>query len=276
MKTCYTCKISKELQDYSPNNRKKDGLDPNCKTCRRERANRYYNNPSPEKVRDENGKVCSKCNEFKIFDEFGVRKNASDGRKSACKSCLNNEDKQYYNENIQKESDRKKLSYQENKTEILEKCKDYRESNKEDISKRRSEDRQVNPEKYKEYGKNWRDKNPGWMNQYAIKRRENDPLFKLQCNIRSRTNALFRYNKWTKTNSFKQYIGCSLEELKIHIEKQFVNGMTWENQGEWHLDHIQPLSSAKTTEELFKLCHYKNLQPLWAIDNLKKCAKIIK
>lgn len=51
--------------------------------------------------------------------------------------------------------------------------------------------------------------------------------------------------------------------------------MTWENRNEWHIDHITPLSSAKTEEELYKLCHYTNLQPLWAEENLKKGNKII-
>ena len=51
--------------------------------------------------------------------------------------------------------------------------------------------------------------------------------------------------------------------------------MSWENQGKWHIDHITPLSSAKTEEEVYRLCHYTNLQPLWAEDNLKKGSKIL-
>ena len=80
--------------------------------------------------------------------------------------------------------------------------------------------------------------------------------------------------KWNKKNKTILYIGCSLEELKLHLEKQFKPGMTWENHGEWHIDHIIPLASAKTEEDLYKLNHYTNLQPLWAIDNLKKSNKI--
>ena len=61
------------------------------------------------------------------------------------------------------------------------------------------------------------------------------------------------------------------------VEEQFVDGMSWDNYGiyGWHIDHIIPLSSAKTEEEIFKLCHYTNLQPLWAVDNLKKSNKLI-
>lgn len=69
--------------------------------------------------------------------------------------------------------------------------------------------------------------------------------------------------------------GCSPEFLKEHLERQFVEGMTWENRNEWHIDHIIPLSSAKTEDELYELCHYTNLQPLWAEDNLKKSNKVL-
>lgn len=108
-------------------------------------------------------------------------------------------------------------------------------------------------------------------------RYKNDILYRLTHLCRIRTKELISRNKWTKKNSFARYIGCTKEELKDHIEKQFVTGMTWENQGHdgWHLDHIIPLDSAKTEEELYKLCHYTNLQPLWAKDNLAKSNKLI-
>ena len=71
-------------------------------------------------------------------------------------------------------------------------------------------------------------------------------------------------------------IGCSPEELKKHIESKFTYGMSWELVGkEIHIDHIIPLSSANTIEQVESLCHYSNLQPLWAKDNLKKKNKII-
>jgi hypothetical protein len=70
-------------------------------------------------------------------------------------------------------------------------------------------------------------------------------------------------------------LGCSWEQLRDHIENQFVSGMTWEDKHLWHIDHIVPLSSAKTVEELEKLCHYTNLQPLWASDNMSKGAKLV-
>jgi hypothetical protein len=97
------------------------------------------------------------------------------------------------------------------------------------------------------------------------------PHFYLRKKVRNRIRDYFRY----KTKTTIEYLGCEIEVLKEHLEKQFVDGMTWENKGDWHFDHIIPLSSAKTEDELYKLCHYTNLQPLWAIDNIKKGKKIL-
>ena len=71
-------------------------------------------------------------------------------------------------------------------------------------------------------------------------------------------------------------LGYSAAKLKHHIEKQFLEGMTWENHGEWEIDHIKPLALANTEKETYELCHYTNLQPLWAIENLQKgCNNLI-
>lgn len=81
-------------------------------------------------------------------------------------------------------------------------------------------------------------------------------------------------NNITKRNRTFEIVGCSPEYLKEHLEKQFTDGMSWEKLGkEIHIDHIIPLASAKNEEEVYRLCHYSNLQPLWAIDNIKKGSK---
>jgi hypothetical protein len=79
-----------------------------------------------------------------------------------------------------------------------------------------------------------------------------------------------------KSARTQELIGCTVKELQEHLEKQFTNGMTWENYGEWHVDHIIPCSSFDfTKEEEQRTCfNYKNLQPLWAEDNYKKKKKM--
>ena len=69
-------------------------------------------------------------------------------------------------------------------------------------------------------------------------------------------------------------MGCTPEFLKEHLQSQFKDGMGWDNYGSWHIDHIIPLSVAKDEKEIYRLCHYTNLQPLWAIENLSKGNKV--
>lgn len=107
---------------------------------------------------------------------------------------------------------------------------------------------------------------------YSISLRRDDPLYKVKCYLRTQLCKTLKAKSFKKTSHFFTYIGCTLEELKIHIEKQFTIGMTWNNHCEkgWHVDHIKALGNATTVEELIKLCHYTNLQPLWWDINISK------
>jgi len=109
---------------------------------------------------------------------------------------------------------------------------------------------------------------------YEFNRRKNDPKFKLVKTIRARVKAVLKSNYKSKT--LLSLIGCSREKLKKHIESQFDVGMTWENHGEWHIDHRIPCAFFDLSDyEQQKICfNYRNLQPLWAVDNLKKNAGV--
>lgn len=82
-----------------------------------------------------------------------------------------------------------------------------------------------------------------------------------------------------RSGSAVRDLGCSIKHLKKHLEGQFQDGMTWENYGfnGWHIDHIVPLAffDLSNKEQFLKACHYTNLQPLWAIENIKKGKKLI-
>jgi hypothetical protein len=106
-------------------------------------------------------------------------------------------------------------------------------------------------------------------------RYKTDSVFKLKVTMRARVYDVLTRFKYPKRGSIFKYLGCDIHTLRTHLEIQFKDNMSWDNYGEWHVDHIIPLSSAKNEEELIKLCHYTNLQPLWAIDNLKKSDKIL-
>jgi len=106
-------------------------------------------------------------------------------------------------------------------------------------------------------------------------RRKNDNIFRLIGNLRTRVWGVLKKN-YKSTNTLK-LLGCSIKQLKSHLEIQFTCGMSWKNYGKWHVDHIRPCSSfdlSKSSEQL-ECFHYTNLQPLWAEDNLIKNDKII-
>jgi hypothetical protein len=186
-------------------------------------------------------KVCSKCGEEKYICEFRKDITKKDGHRPECKQCV-----------------RKFES-------------DYRKNNPNSNSLRLKEFFTKNPEKRLEYRKNYKPR----KREQRKERRKIDPLFVITNNLRSRIYKFLITLNIKKNNTTFEIVGCSPQELKEHLEKQFVPGMSWENRAEWHIDHIIPLSSAKTEEELYKLCHYTNLQPLWVEENLQKSNKVL-
>jgi hypothetical protein len=102
------------------------------------------------------------------------------------------------------------------------------------------------------------------MKAYMKNRRHNDPIFKLHHLLSSGFYNWIKGNR--KTCRTEQYVGCTYQELLDHLESQFEEGMTWENQGEWHIDHFKAQSRFDPTneEEAFKCWHWTNLQPMWA------------
>lgn len=167
--------------------------------------------------------------------------------------------------------------YQNNKERIKKMSNDYYHSNSDIIKIKQKEIRKNNDHiKYqREYQKKYKQQNKQKRSQDHKYKMEKDPLYRLSHNLRGLIYRKFKENNYTKSSKLYQIIGCSFEEFKIHIEKQFKYGMSWENRSEWHLDHIYPVSLSKNEEEFIKLNHYTNFQPLWAKDNLKKGNKLI-
>jgi len=110
---------------------------------------------------------------------------------------------------------------------------------------------------------------------YTVNRRKTDLNFKLACNLRARLSRALKGN--FKKSSLSEYLGCRIDFLKQHLESKFLPNMTWTNYGQWHIDHIKPLSAFNLSDpdQLKKACHYTNLQPLWAKDNLSKGNKYV-
>lgn len=209
-------------------------------------------------------KVCNICQELKDLTEF--HKNGKNTFKPCCKKCrispkLTLEQRKIYNLK-RKERAKSDPNYREKRNAQRRK---YLENNKEKV-------KIANKEAYIRGGKRRRKQ----MYESVKKRKQNDPLFRLRCSLSSRLSGILNKKSLIKNSSLVLIIGCSLEELKIYLESKFQEGMSWDNYGltGWHVDHIIPVSSAKNEEEIYKLNHYTNLQPLWAEDNLKKSNKI--
>ena len=195
-------------------------------------------------------RVCKICNIEKSIDNFNYYDKKKGLRLYQCRECKIQYLRKYASEH----------------TEIRKiKGKEYRDKNKEIVKERKKIYYLNNKEKIREYKRKWEGK-----------RRNDGTLFKLKQLVRHRIGMFMKANNMNKNNKTFDIVGCSPQFLKEHLEKQFKDGMTWDKIGkEIHIDHIIPLSSAKTEEDIYKLCHYTNLQPLWAQENLSKGNRII-
>lgn len=219
-------------------------------------------------------KICSKCKVNKDISEFHKRPDRPNGVRSSCKFCdkakiyaYREKNKDSYNSYMReyrsKNSEQMKKIYKKSYDNNIEYTRKYCKEN--------SKKRQKNN---REWEKKFKEKNGCSYRAYLEKL---NPKFKAVSCLRKRLLDSLKRNEWKKTTKFSIYIGCTKDFLIEHLESKFQTGMTWENHGlyGWHIDHIIPLSSAKNQEELYKLCHYSNLQPLWAKENILKSNKIL-
>lgn len=157
-----------------------------------------------------------------------------------------------------------KQYYNNNKKNINSNNKEYYNKNKEIIRAQQNE-----------YSKLYRKNNREKLNEYSRERRRQDPIHKMKNILRTRIYYFLKSKSFIKSKTTEDIIGCCYDDLKKHIESLFKENMSWENHGEWHIDHIIPLDAAITDCDILRLCNYKNLQPLWAKENLKKSNKLL-
>jgi len=181
--------------------------------------------------------------------------------------------KAYYVANVDKVKATQKAYYVAN----IDKIKAYRSANRDKTKAQKKAYRVANIDKIKAQKKEYRVANRDKRKAYNNTRTKTNIQYKLSKALRSRLYNALQGN--FKNGSAVRDLGCSIDELKIYLESKFQSGMTWDNwsfEG-WHIDHIVPLASFDLTDrkQLLLACHYTNLQPLWAIDNLSKGDSII-
>jgi len=206
-----------------------------------------------------NMKKCSCCKKILDIGNFYKDISSPDSISYKCKVC----------DKLSKQAE----SYKKYKRKA---DKSYREKNIKKIKNKSKKYAEKNKERIKEYKKQWYLKNKSKVISRVTKRHKerlhSDINYRLSVYLRCRLNSALRHKTSRKSGSFVRDLGSSIEELKQHLEAQFQPGMTWENHGEWHIDHIKPLASFNLSDraQFLEACHFTNLQPLWAEDNIMK------
>lgn len=222
-------------------------------------------------------KSCSKCKLDKELTLFYKCSSSKDGHRSNCITCckqwkIDNKEKinDYLVSNKERLSKNRSERYQLNKDFFILKSSNYYKNNREEIKLKSNLYYENNKESKLEYQKEYQKNNKDKRNTYLSERRLNDPLFRLITNVRNLIYNSFYYNGYSKNSKTEELLGCSFEELKDCLESKFEPWMNWDNRGlysgefnyGWDIDHVIPLSSVNKEDEIIKLNHYTNLQPL--------------
>ena len=264
MKICCSCGCRKVFDEFHKNKNTSDGFSCRCKKCTKEYMKQKYleHHPPKIKVKVRDGyKICTRCNMEKEFNEFYRNKNTSDKCHSRCKKCISEVHNERMNNDVEY---RDKVRFC-GKATYERMMGDPVRSEKKKIVRRIFSRKPQQIKKRREYQRELR----------------KDPMVRLNRNISRGINyGLRRGNK--AGQHWEKLVGFTLADLKRHLEKQFKDGMTWENYGRggWEVDHISPSSIfnfSKVEHPDFRRCwSLDNLQPLWASENLSKGAKLDK
>lgn len=270
-KVCTKCRVEKPATtEYF--GKLKEGFQCWCKECKTQNYNankeeisnrrkHKYRMENPLEIIQEGMKKCCVCKEIKPATNmfFNTLKNTKDSFRYECKEC-------------------RKIEYKKDSERIIEKSRKYYKDNKENVRVKNKDYKKENEQWYREYHKKYYQKNivsiKKRVQERFYERIEKDIAFKVLQRCRARLYKAIKGN--VKSKRTIELIGCEVDFLLQHIEAQFREGMSWRNYGEWHIDHIIPCSTFdfSEAEQQQKCFNYKNLQPLWASENLEKSNRL--
>jgi hypothetical protein len=264
MKTCNKCNTTKELTEFYK--RSKDVYRHECKKCYCDRVkqnslkhveeksayDKEYRKKNSETIATRRRKWERENYQLKLEESKKEDPNLKITKKcSKCKEVTDN-----FKRNVgKKDGFNHHCRVCEGKT-----ARAYEVANREAINERRRQ---------------WYEDNKEAINKRHQDRKKNDPVYRAVCNMRTYMGLILKGT--AKCESQMKLLGCTRDHYLHHMEAQFTEGMSWDNYGEWHQDHIQPCASFDQTDpEQQKICwHYTNFQPLWAEDNLRKSDQIV-
>lgn len=266
-KICSKCGLEKELTEFHKCSKGKDGFKCICKSCIS-----INNKLNIEKNRERSKKWSLKNPNAKIRKNEKRKQQYNDNKEIRKQILKINKKWRLNNKNKIKENN---IIYQQkNKEKLKIKKKEYREKNKEKVNESTRKWIVENYDYYMKKNKEYRSSEKGLKNKRENYYKNKD-INKYIIAWRSvLSNTLKRFGTKKEGHTIK-LLGYSAIELKEHLENKFMSGMTWDNWGEWHIDHIKPVSSFNINEKMSVVNSLNNLQPLWANDNLKKSNKIV-
>ena len=208
-------------------------------------------------------KGCAGCNNKLTPDHFHKNRKSPDGLCRLCKDCTRSYQRKWREINAAEISERRRNRPEEQKDKDRRRAKIWAEEH---------------PEEKKRFDSEYRGTHKDEKRNRHAYRMETDTQYKLACSLRWRMNRAIRAS--SKSGSAVSDLGCSIEELKNHLESNFKDGMSWDSwgkgAGKWHIDHILPLVSFDLTQrdQFLLACNFKNLQPLWEEDNIRKGSRL--
>jgi len=271
-KICNKCEELKEVSHFFKRKTSKDGYRNDCKECSKlsdqKRSGKRREQRQDREITTEGKKTCRICGIEKDLSEFHIKRGTLDGHRSECKECVKGIQKKYKDTEKTKEYDKNR--YQEKREEILERKKEYYQENKETILEQKAGYRAKpeNRKRNKDYIKKYKVEN---REKYYKYRNDNPHIIAWRSVLHS---TLKRLNTEKSDHTIK-LLGYSADDLKNHLTPLFTDGMTWDNHGDWHVDHIIPVTKFAPETPVNEVCALSNLQPLWAFDNLSKSNKFL-
>lgn len=199
-------------------------------------------------------KNCTNCKDLKELSAYHKSKYSKDGYKSVCKICRNKQQQEYRDNNKDKINEYMQNYYKDNTDIIKKKCKLWVDKNRKKVNNTKKEWKEKNKEKWALY----------------VQQQNKTYTHKWRMFLHG---TLKRMNK-TKNDKTINLLGYSALDFKLHMESLFLDGMSWLNHGEWHIDHIIPLSKFNQDTPISVVNALTNIQPLWAKDNLSKGNKL--
>jgi hypothetical protein len=224
-------------------------------------------------------KTCTKCQVSKLLSDFR-------GQRSTCKQCDYHVNRAYKQRNqlAVSEYNREYLREycRENREKLTAQGREWRKKNIESFRAQCSKYYQENRDRILANVKQRAQKNKEarsvYVREWMRLRRQDDPVFRMICALRHRVNMSLQGQDRSSTMDL---VGIDIKGLRAYLQSLFLEGMSWKNYGEWHVDHIVSIKHFKDNYDMSdpaiqrRCFHYTNLQPLWAIDNMSKGAKIV-